>query len=69
MRIGAFSFDSQNALLTDNLIPPLRILKEKTTEKILELNGCCVVRNVKSGIWIAGKIRDCVKEYFISMTF
>ncbi|MCD7472896.1 hypothetical protein HAX54_014313 [Datura stramonium] len=53
MRIGAFSFDSHNALLTKNLIPPLKILKEKTTEMMLELNGCCVVRNVKSGIWIA----------------
>ncbi|KAH0766412.1 hypothetical protein KY285_002283 [Solanum tuberosum] len=53
MRIGAFSFDSQNALLTENLIPPLKVLKEKTTEKMLESNGCCVVRNVKSGIWIA----------------
>ncbi|PHU09730.1 putative F-box protein [Capsicum chinense] len=53
MRIGAFSFDSQNALLTENLIPPLKILKEKTMEKMIELNGCCVVRNIKSGIWIA----------------
>ncbi|XP_059312475.1 probable F-box protein At3g61730 [Lycium ferocissimum] len=53
MRIGAFSFDSRNALLTRNLIPSLKFLKEKTTEKMLELNGCCVVRNVKNGIWIA----------------
>ncbi|XP_019229833.1 PREDICTED: probable F-box protein At3g61730 [Nicotiana attenuata] len=53
MRIGAFSFDSQNALLTNNLILPLKIHKEKTTEKMLESNGCCVVRNIKSGIWIA----------------
>lgn len=69
MRIGAFSFDSQNALLTENLIPPLKILKEKTLEKMIELNGCCVVRNIKSGIWIAGNIRDCVKEFLISMNF
>ncbi|KAJ8573132.1 hypothetical protein K7X08_009643 [Anisodus acutangulus] len=53
MRIVAFSFDLQNALLTKKLIPPLKILKEKTTEKTLELNGCGVVRNVKRGIWIA----------------
>ncbi|CAN4108424.1 unnamed protein product [Withania somnifera] len=69
MRIGAFSFDSQNALLTENLIPPLKILKEKTMEKMLELNGCCVIGNVKSGIWIAGNIRYSVKEFLIGMTF
>ncbi|KAL6569624.1 hypothetical protein OROMI_014138 [Orobanche minor] len=50
MRIGAFSFDSPAALLTENLIAPLRVPK---VEKMLQLKGCCLLNNVKTGIWIA----------------
>ncbi|KAI3444413.1 hypothetical protein Pfo_001078 [Paulownia fortunei] len=53
MRIGAFLFDSHAALLTESLIAPLRIPKEVTTEKMLQLKGCCLLNNIKTGIWIA----------------
>ncbi|CAI9763845.1 unnamed protein product [Fraxinus pennsylvanica] len=53
MRIGAFFFDSRDALLTETLIAPLKISKEETTQNMLELNGCCVLKNIKVGIWIA----------------
>ncbi|CAH9092982.1 unnamed protein product [Cuscuta epithymum] len=53
MRIGAFVFDSQAALLTENLITPLRIPREETTEEMVELNGRCVVSPIRSGIWLA----------------
>ncbi|KAL2511286.1 putative F-box protein [Abeliophyllum distichum] len=53
MRIGAFLFDSHSAFLTESLIGPLKVLKEHTIEKMLELKGCCVLNNIKTGIWIA----------------
>ncbi|CAA3008986.1 probable F-box At3g61730 [Olea europaea subsp. europaea] len=53
MRIGAFFFDSRYALLTETLITPLKISKEHTTQNMLESNGCCVLNNIKVGIWIA----------------
>lgn len=55
MRVGAFVFESQAAFLTENLIAPLRIPKEETTEKMVELNGSCVAKPIRSGIWLAGK--------------
>lgn len=55
MRVGAFVFDSKAALLTENLIAPLRIPKEETTEKMVELNGSCVAKPIRNGIWLAGK--------------
>ncbi|KAL5572101.1 hypothetical protein UlMin_021698 [Ulmus minor] len=53
MRIGAFSLDSSVALLTERLSFPARIPKEDETERMLQPNGCCVINNVKTGIWIA----------------
>ncbi|CAA3017608.1 probable F-box At3g61730 [Olea europaea subsp. europaea] len=53
MRIGAFLFDSHSAFLTERLIGPLKVDKEDTMEKMLELKGCCVLNNIKAGIWIA----------------
>ncbi|KAJ4728123.1 Reduced male fertility, Probable F-box protein [Melia azedarach] len=53
MRVGAFFFHSQEALLTDKLNLPVRIVKEKTIEKMLEACGSCLLRNIKTGIWIA----------------
>ncbi|KAK3194628.1 hypothetical protein Dsin_025938 [Dipteronia sinensis] len=53
MRIGAFFFNSPDALLTDKLNIPVKILKGKTIEKVLEACGSCLLRNIKPGIWIA----------------
>lgn len=54
MRIGAFYFDSSVALLTERLSFPGKFRKEETMEKMLRSHGCCLLDNVKSGIWIAG---------------
>lgn len=54
MRIGAFLFDSQAGLLSESLISPLKIPDEESTEKMLQLKGCCLLKNIKTGIWIAG---------------
>ncbi|KAK4483531.1 hypothetical protein RD792_010728 [Penstemon davidsonii] len=53
MRIGAFSFESHAAFLTESLIAPLKISKNGTVEKMLQQNGCCMINNIKTGIWIA----------------
>ncbi|PIN02167.1 hypothetical protein CDL12_25324 [Handroanthus impetiginosus] len=53
MRIGAFLFDSHTALLTENLTAPMVISGEEMMEKMSELNGCCLLKNIKTGIWIA----------------
>ncbi|GFP91908.1 probable F-box protein at3g61730 [Phtheirospermum japonicum] len=53
MRIGAFSFESPVSFLTESLIAPLRIPMADTMEKMLQLKGCCLLKNVKTGIWIA----------------
>ncbi|KAL8062886.1 hypothetical protein ABFX02_02G176300 [Erythranthe guttata] len=53
MRIGAFLFDSTAALLSESLIAPLRIPDEETTDRTLQLQGCCLLKNIKAGIWIA----------------
>ncbi|KAG8391942.1 hypothetical protein BUALT_Bualt01G0239400 [Buddleja alternifolia] len=53
MRIGAFLFDSCAALLTENLVAPLRIPKQETADKMLQRYGCCMLNNIKTGIWIA----------------
>lgn len=58
MRIGAFLFDSQEALLTDKLDLPIRIIKEKTIEKMLKACGSCLLKNIKTGIWIAGTVKS-----------
>ncbi|CAK9165780.1 unnamed protein product [Ilex paraguariensis] len=57
MRIGAFFFDSPVAFLTENLIAPRKIPQEETLEKMLQLHGCCVLNNIKTGIWIAGTMQ------------
>lgn len=54
MRIGAFSFDSSVAILAERLAFPGKIPKDETLVKMLRSQGCCVLENVKSGIWIAG---------------
>lgn len=54
MRIGAFSMDSSEAILTERLSFPARIPKEDETQTLLKSTGCCVLKNVKTGIWIAG---------------
>ncbi|KAK8464946.1 hypothetical protein PHAVU_010G113800 [Phaseolus vulgaris] len=53
MRIGAFSFDSSVAVLAERMSLPGKIRKGESIEKLLRSQGCCVLDNVKSGIWIA----------------
>ncbi|XP_030541069.1 probable F-box protein At3g61730 [Rhodamnia argentea] len=52
MRIGAFSLDSSLALLTESL-SPMGILEAKNEDKILESGTYCVLKNIRTGIWIA----------------
>ncbi|KAI5647135.1 hypothetical protein M9H77_33140 [Catharanthus roseus] len=52
LRIGSFLFESPVALMTESLNAPLRIPKEETVEKMLN-NGCCLLENIKTGIWLA----------------
>ncbi|XP_058103594.1 probable F-box protein At3g61730 [Magnolia sinica] len=53
MRIGAFFFDSPNAYLTDKLSMPKRMPRGDSTEKMLQNTGACILKNVKTGIWLA----------------
>nr|KYP47929.1 hypothetical protein KK1_030416 [Cajanus cajan] len=53
MHIGTFSFDSSVTVLTERLTFPGKIRKGETMEKMLRSLGCCLLDNVKSGIWIA----------------
>ena len=61
MRIGAFLLDS-SVFLTEKLSPPPKIPNEDTVEKMLQSSGCCVLDNVKSGIWIAGTSNKSFKK-------
>ncbi|XP_042058939.1 probable F-box protein At3g61730 isoform X2 [Salvia splendens] len=53
MRIGAFLFESPDALLTESLIESIKTPKEETTEKLFHKEGFCLVNSIKTGIWIA----------------
>lgn len=53
MRIGAFYLESSVALLTERLSSPSNFAKD-TIENMLQSSGCCMLDNVKPGIWIAG---------------
>ncbi|KAJ4905247.1 putative F-box protein [Raphanus sativus] len=53
MRIGAFTLDSRVSLLTERLSSPLKVPREGTIEQMLESSGSCIVKDIKSGIWIA----------------
>ncbi|CAH2063188.1 unnamed protein product [Thlaspi arvense] len=53
MRIGAFTLDSPMSLLTENLSGQLKVPREGTIERMLQTTGSCIIKNIKSGIWIA----------------
>ncbi|PKI76679.1 hypothetical protein CRG98_002988 [Punica granatum] len=57
LRIGAFSFDSPLALLTEKLATSVRIPKEENLDKMLDSHGSFVLKNIKTGIWIAGTMQ------------
>ena len=66
MRIGAFFMDSSVVLLSERLGSQVKIPKQDSTDNTLE-SGCCVLHNVKTGIWIAGiKLAKCF-YHFLSM--
>ncbi|VVB06534.1 unnamed protein product [Arabis nemorensis] len=53
MRIGAFTLDSRMSLLTESFSGQLRVPREGTIDQMLQSSGSCVIRDIKSGIWIA----------------
>ncbi|OMO64299.1 hypothetical protein CCACVL1_21877 [Corchorus capsularis] len=56
MRIGAFSFDSDVAILSARLTGPLNAPKKENIDNVLAMlksYGTCLLRKVKTGIWIA----------------
>ncbi|KFK35362.1 hypothetical protein AALP_AA5G275400 [Arabis alpina] len=53
MRIGAFTLDSQMSLLTESFSGQLRVPREGTIERMLKSTGSCIIKDIKSGIWIA----------------
>ncbi|CDP08685.1 unnamed protein product [Coffea canephora] len=53
MRVGSFLFDSPTALLTENISALPKSTKGETLEKMLQLNGCVVLNDIKTGIWLA----------------
>lgn len=55
MRIGAFTLDSGMSLLTESFSGQLKVPRERSIEKMLESSGSCIIKDIKSGIWIAGK--------------
>ncbi|KAG6575300.1 putative F-box protein, partial [Cucurbita argyrosperma subsp. sororia] len=56
MRIGAFFMDSSVVLLSERLGSQVKIPKQDSMDNTLE-SGCCILRNVKTGIWIAGTMQ------------
>ncbi|XP_022757551.1 probable F-box protein At3g61730 [Durio zibethinus] len=58
MRIGAFSFDSDVAFLSERLSPPVKIPKQEIIDEMLQSCGACLLRKVKTGIWIAGTVKN-----------
>ncbi|XP_010053823.2 probable F-box protein At3g61730 [Eucalyptus grandis] len=52
MRIGAFSLDSSQALLTERL-SAVEIPEAGNMKKILKSGAYCLLKNIKTGIWIA----------------
>ncbi|XP_065860215.1 probable F-box protein At3g61730 isoform X2 [Euphorbia lathyris] len=52
MRIGAFYFDSNIAVLAERLSLLVKI-RQDATEAMLEACGASVLRNIKKGIWVA----------------
>ncbi|KAJ0255645.1 hypothetical protein HA466_0103580 [Hirschfeldia incana] len=58
MRIGAFTLDSRMSLLTENLRGQLRVPRvQGTIEQMLQSTGSCIIKDIKSGIWIAGTMQ------------
>ncbi|KAE8660835.1 putative F-box protein [Hibiscus syriacus] len=58
MRIGAFSFDSEVAFICERMVnPPVKIPKQGNIDDMLQSSGSCLLRNIKTGIWIAGTMQ------------
>ncbi|CAN6931228.1 unnamed protein product [Brassica oleracea] len=54
MRIGAFTLDSRMSLLTESLSGQLKVPRvQGTIEQMLQSTGSCIIKDIKSGIWIA----------------
>ncbi|XP_009104341.1 probable F-box protein At3g61730 [Brassica rapa] len=54
MRIGAFTLDSRMSLLTESLSGQLKVPRvQGTIDQMLQSTGSCIIKDIKSGIWIA----------------
>ncbi|KAG9448283.1 hypothetical protein H6P81_014411 [Aristolochia fimbriata] len=53
IRIGAFVFDSREALLTEHITSPVKIPRGRSTKEMVEKHGACILKNIKPGVWIA----------------
>ncbi|KAG8485138.1 hypothetical protein CXB51_021603 [Gossypium anomalum] len=53
MRIGAFSFDSEVAFLSQRMSASVKIPKQENIDDMLQSYGSCLLRKIKTGIWIA----------------
>ncbi|TYH56798.1 hypothetical protein ES332_D08G045900v1 [Gossypium tomentosum] len=53
MRIGAFSFDSEVAFLSQRMSASVKIPKQENIGDMLQSCGSCLLRKIKTGIWIA----------------
>ncbi|KAG0502411.1 hypothetical protein HPP92_002483 [Vanilla planifolia] len=58
MRIGAFFFESSSAVLTEKLAFPGEIEElGDDCERAIQISGACILRDIRSGIWIAGTMQ------------
>lgn len=57
MRIGAFSFDSEVAFLSQRMSASVKIPKQENIDDMLQSCGSCLLRKIKTGIWIAGTVQ------------
>ncbi|KAE8676877.1 putative F-box protein [Hibiscus syriacus] len=54
MWIGAFSFNSEVAFLSERMVnPPVKIPEHGNIDDMLQSYGSCLLRKIKTGIWIA----------------
>ncbi|XP_020573318.1 probable F-box protein At3g61730 [Phalaenopsis equestris] len=54
MRIGAFFFETPSAVLTEKLALPTKLSElEEDHNRAIQLNGTCILTDIRTGIWIA----------------
>ncbi|KAA3471480.1 putative F-box protein isoform X2 [Gossypium australe] len=66
MRIGAFSFDSEIAFLSQRMSASVKIPKQENIDDMLQSCGSCLLRKIKTGIWIAGTIYNLFDAQYVT---